>query len=273
MNKEQYLQELRKSLKVLPQEDRDEAIEFYEEYFDDAGIENEGKVIEELGDPKQLGKKILIDIVDRQYAPAEAEQENTLAVVAPAAGYTQNAEQVNVQPMAVQTYAQPNEQAYAQQGGQPQYGAQYAQYAQGTPMPDTQPKQKSSAMTGLKIALAALFAIPLSPILFALLIVFCTLIFVAFIVLGSFIVSGVACIVAGLASFILGVIAMFGHPFPGMIAMGTGLASLGIGMFMIIGSVALIRLLAIGLAKMFGGIVHRKNKKQKAAAGNVQQVY
>ena len=269
MNKEQYLQELRKSLKVLPQEDRDEAIEFYEEYFDEAGIENEEKVIEELGEPKQLGKKILIDIVDRQYAPVDSEQENTLAVVAPAAGYTQNAQQVNVQPMAGQTYAQGNGQDYAQ-GGQPQYGAQYAQ---GTPMPDTQPKQKSSAMTGLKIALAALFAIPLSPILFALLIVFCTLIFVAFIVLGSFIVSGVACIVAGLASFILGVIAMFGHPFPGMIAMGTGLASLGIGMFMIIGSVALIRLLAIGLAKMFGGIVHRKNKKQKAAAGNVQQVY
>ena len=128
-------------------------------------------------------------------------------------------------------------------------------------------------MTGLKIALAALFAIPLSPILCALLIVFCTLIFVAFIVLGSFVVSGVACIVAGIASFILGVIAMFGHPFPGMIAMGSGLASLGIGLFMIIGSVALIRLLAIGLAKMFGGIVHRKNKKQKAAEGNVQQMY
>ena len=41
MNKETYLQELRKGLKILPQFDRDEAIEFYEEYFDEAGVEND----------------------------------------------------------------------------------------------------------------------------------------------------------------------------------------------------------------------------------------
>ena len=41
MNKETYLQDLRKALKILPQSDRDEAIEFYEEYFEDAAIENE----------------------------------------------------------------------------------------------------------------------------------------------------------------------------------------------------------------------------------------
>ena len=99
MTKETYLQELRKGLKILPQYDRDEAVEFYEEYFDEAGIENEAKVIEELGEPKILAKKILVDVVDRKYeetmaaANADNSSSNAMAAVpAPAAsGFDNNA--------------------------------------------------------------------------------------------------------------------------------------------------------------------------------------
>ncbi|MBP5491513.1 MAG: DUF1700 domain-containing protein [Clostridiales bacterium] len=242
MNKETYLQELRKALKVLPQEDRDEAVEFYEEYFDDAGFENESKVIEELGDPKVLGKKILIDIVDRQYGPAEEENNNqTGALVA--------ADQI------INSQATPNTQENAAPNFQQPVAA-----------PVQTEKKKPSALKGLGIVLAAIFALPLSPVIFALLIVVCVLIFVAFITLAAFTASGVACIAAGIVTFILGIIALFGHPAPALTALGSGLASFGIGSFMVIGSVALIRLLAIGLSSLFGKIVHKKNKKQKQQA-------
>ena len=247
MNKETYLQELRKALKVLPQTDRDEAIEFYEEYFDDAGIENEAKVIEELGDPKVLGKKILIDVVDRQYAPAGDAQENVV-MAAPQVASQQNYQQIP-QEMPGQ-----NGQAYG------------AGTQQGAPMPEVKPKKEpSSGLTALKIVLAALFAIPLSPVIFALLIVVCVLIFVIFVTLGSLVLAGGGVMIGGFVTIIAGIITFFVSPVGGMVVLGSGLACFGAGLFMVIGFVALMRLVAKALASLFGGFVHRKNQKQAQA--------
>ena len=48
MNRAEYLAALRRALSVLPEEERASALSYYEEYFDDAGPENEAKAIEEL---------------------------------------------------------------------------------------------------------------------------------------------------------------------------------------------------------------------------------
>lgn len=264
MNKETYLQDLRKALKILPQYDRDEAVEFYEEYFDEAGVENEAKVIEELGEPKVLAKKILVDVVDRRYE--EYTGTGSAVKTAYTAGETAAAEAAAMPADAV--YADGTQSvgviATVPQAAEGAQGAQGAQYAAQGAQP-VQERPKSSSLKTLWIVLAAIFALPLSPVVFALLIVVCTLIFVGFVTMGSFILAGGACIITGILSAVLGIIALFGHPAAGLIAMGSGLAAFGIGMFMIIGSVALIRLMANGLSRLFGRIVHKKNKKQQAA--------
>ncbi|MFS0784669.1 DUF1700 domain-containing protein [Bacillus sp. 1P06AnD] len=61
MNKQRYLDTLRKKLRKLPQDDIDEAIEYYSEYFDEAGPENEQDVINSLGTPSAVASKILAD--------------------------------------------------------------------------------------------------------------------------------------------------------------------------------------------------------------------
>lgn len=61
MNKEQYLAALRQALEVLPPEERDSAVAYYEDYFADAGPENEQKVIEELGTPTMVAHAILAE--------------------------------------------------------------------------------------------------------------------------------------------------------------------------------------------------------------------
>jgi|GEM_PF-552742 len=251
MNKETYLQELRKALKVLPQQDRDEAVEFYEEYFDEAGVENEAKVIEELGEPKALGKKILIDIVDRRYAPEEEQTSEVVPAPVPVMNTQENAtpDQAYAQPVNPQT-------GYAQQSV-PLPGQQ--------PLEQAQPKKKSSAMNGLKIALAAFFAIPLSPVVFALMIVVCVLIMVAFITLFSLVASGAAVLFSGLVVTIAGIISLFISPIAGLCILGSGLTAFGLGIFMMIAFVTLTRLLARGLSNIFGRIVHKKNRKQAAA--------
>ena len=51
MNKQEYLSELEAYLASLSEEERNDALRFYEEYFEDAGPENEQQVISELGKP------------------------------------------------------------------------------------------------------------------------------------------------------------------------------------------------------------------------------
>lgn len=58
-NKEEYLKELENLLKVLPELERQNALKYYEEYFSDAGKENELSVISELGDVNLLADKII----------------------------------------------------------------------------------------------------------------------------------------------------------------------------------------------------------------------
>lgn len=58
-NKEEYLKELENLLKVLPEVERQNALKYYEEYFSDAGKENELSVISELGDVNLLADKII----------------------------------------------------------------------------------------------------------------------------------------------------------------------------------------------------------------------
>ena len=68
MKRREFIEELEDRLRHLPYKDRKEAIKFYEEYFDEAGSENEQTVIDELRSPAHIASKILSD-----YAIKEAE--------------------------------------------------------------------------------------------------------------------------------------------------------------------------------------------------------
>lgn len=58
MNRELFMRDLARFLSDLPAEEREQALKYYEDYFEDAGGENEQKVIEELGSPVDVAKQI-----------------------------------------------------------------------------------------------------------------------------------------------------------------------------------------------------------------------
>lgn len=58
MNRKRFMYELERLLRDLPANEREEAIQYYNDYFDDAGAENEARVIEELGSPEQVARTI-----------------------------------------------------------------------------------------------------------------------------------------------------------------------------------------------------------------------
>lgn len=58
MSVEKFLDELKFLLSDIPEEEREEAIDFYRCYFEDAGKENEAAVIAELGSPEKVAYSI-----------------------------------------------------------------------------------------------------------------------------------------------------------------------------------------------------------------------
>lgn len=58
MKRREFIEKLRSELSRLPQEEIEAAVEYYEEYFDDAGRENEKEVLQQLGSPKKVAAQI-----------------------------------------------------------------------------------------------------------------------------------------------------------------------------------------------------------------------
>ena len=58
MNREEYMRLLAIALKDIPQSEKEEALQYYNDYFDDAGVENEQEVMKALGSPASLAESI-----------------------------------------------------------------------------------------------------------------------------------------------------------------------------------------------------------------------
>ncbi|MGT2715336.1 DUF1700 domain-containing protein [Streptococcus respiraculi] len=81
MTRSDYITQLQKYLKRLPAEDYQEAMEHFNEYFDEAGLENEAQVIAELGSPKQAAREILDQLYEKKTEAGTATPRNTILIV------------------------------------------------------------------------------------------------------------------------------------------------------------------------------------------------
>lgn len=62
MNKEQYMKALKKKLHRLPKAEFDKAVGYFEEYFEDAGPDQEEQAISDLGTPEEAAHQIIQNI-------------------------------------------------------------------------------------------------------------------------------------------------------------------------------------------------------------------
>lgn len=72
MNRTEYMRQLESLLQNISATEREEALQYYNEYFNDAGPENEQNVIEALGNPAKVAeniKKIFREWVRREQLP------------------------------------------------------------------------------------------------------------------------------------------------------------------------------------------------------------
>lgn len=70
MNKNEFLRQLEALLYDLPEEERREAMEYYVEYFEEAGPEAESEVIKKLGSPKEVAHNIREELAGKELVSA-----------------------------------------------------------------------------------------------------------------------------------------------------------------------------------------------------------
>ena len=64
MNRAEYMAQLARLLGDVPKAEREEALQYYNDYFDDAGVEEESGVIASLGSPEELARTIKAGLND-----------------------------------------------------------------------------------------------------------------------------------------------------------------------------------------------------------------
>ncbi len=67
MNRVDFMNQLERLLQSIAPGEREEALQYYNDYFDDAGKENEQEVIEALGNPARVAENIKRDLLGNGY--------------------------------------------------------------------------------------------------------------------------------------------------------------------------------------------------------------
>ena len=62
MTRNEYMKILTHKLRRLPKDDYYRAVEYFEEYFDEAGPDQEQQAIEDLGSPEEAAKALIVDL-------------------------------------------------------------------------------------------------------------------------------------------------------------------------------------------------------------------
>ena len=81
MTKTEFIAKLTKYLRKLPQQDYEEAIEYFMEYFEEAGPENEARVIAELGTPKEAAHEVISRLLEEKIVEDKSSLRNKTTIL------------------------------------------------------------------------------------------------------------------------------------------------------------------------------------------------
>ena len=81
MTRTEYIAKLTKYLRKLPQQDYEEAIEYFMEYFEEAGPENEARVIAELGTPKEAAHEVISRLLEDKIVEDKSSLRNKTTIL------------------------------------------------------------------------------------------------------------------------------------------------------------------------------------------------
>ncbi len=286
MDKKEFIRQLHQMLSDLPEEERREAVSYYEEYLEDAGPEQEAQTLAELGSPEQVAATIRENLYtdpvqngvytetgyhDRAEQGGKLELDHfTQIVPQQTIGNVEDTEDDTEKTSEDNRNYQTKSTAGRQEGGyfsQENTGSsrdrgdtnqeadriKAAGNRAGGKQASWQKKKEgmSKETKALLIVLALLFSIPLAAIALSVIAVIVGVMITVFGVTISFIAITGACLLTGVVLVVVGIANIFSASPAGILLCGLGFLFFGAGMLFLIATVFVCKTLLPILAKGF----------------------
>lgn len=239
MSRTEFMKQLESLLQNISATEREEALQYYNEYFNDAGPENEQNVIEALGNPAKVAENIKKDIFGN--------------------GYGENSYQkITAETKAIITY--PADATTAEDGNTEQRNGQNG-------AAQTVSSQKKEEMSTGMIVLIVILCILASPVILGVASagvgVAAGLIAAWFGLIVGFGATAIALILVLIALVVVGIISMITNPFHfflGMELIGAGLICGGVGLLFLMLTVAMAGIATPAICRGIGRLFQKRGK-------------
>ncbi len=209
MSRREFMEELENMLGDIQEAEREEALQYYNDYFDEAGSENEEQVIRELGTSAKVAAIIKTSLQENINESGEFSET----------GYSDPRFTINY------------EVVDSKENGNKESNHTYNRTV-------NRERKYSKETSGGKIALIiilCLLALPVAiPILGGILGLIVGILGAAFGIFVTIAALAVTLPIAGLVVFVVGVVTLFTAPIVGVFSCGVGLLILGIGILLVL---------------------------------------
>ena len=228
MSRVEFMNQLKNLLWDIPEGEREEALNYYEDYFDDAGVENEAQVITSLGSPEKVAAMIKEGL--KEEAKEQGEYSET--------GYT----------------------GY----GQNQKDEVIA-YGNDKKKKSFSDRVKGLGTGGMILVLIlAIFALPiLGPVGIGILSAIFGILVAAAVVLFILVIIGIAFLVAGASIFAVAVANLLVTPAVGIMLLGLSLLIIGIGILITIAGIKVVTKVIPPIIRWFVRLVRKPFEKKE----------
>lgn len=248
MNKVEFMRQLESLLQNISEQERSEALHYYDDYFDDAGPENEQAVLEALGNPARVAENIRRDLYGAGYGDGYVARKpvtgRELTEYGAAAEEDRKQEEIRQNTTAQQTvYASTSAATDTWQGGaqtNPVWentgrgGQSGSRKADKEPMP---------TWLIVLIVILCIFCLPLGGGVLGIgvgaLGVILGLAAAWFVMILGFGIAALVCVIVGVVLSGIGMVGMGIHPLAGLGVIGGGLITIGVGVLFMMLTVAM----------------------------------
>lgn len=269
MNKVEFMRQLESLLQNISEQERQEALHYYDDYFDDAGPENEQAVLEALGNPARVAENIRRDLYGAGYGDGYVARKpvtgRELTEYGAAVEEEQRQENIRQNTAAQQSvYASAPMSADTWQGGA-QAGAVRENTDRGEQGGSGQAgKEPMPTWLIVLIVILCIFCLPLAGGVVGLaagaLGAVLGLAVAWFALILGFGLAALACMIVGVVFGVIGMAGMGIHPLAGLGLIGGGLLSVGLGVLFMMLTVAMAGWITPAIFRGIGRLFSRKKK-------------
>lgn len=275
MSYEEFMRELDSLLVGVPAEEREEALQYYSDYFADAGKENEEQVLKELGGPAKVAALIKAglkggtdsgEFTERGYMDAQFVKKDDLARREPKAEKKEQGQyRYSYGPYACGGTKESNGNGSAYNDGGNVYSSGRGSDMQG----NTSYGERGGPWTskGLKIVLIVLIAVFAFSVIVPMAVAAAATVFglvcAAFGIFLALVICAGAIMIAGFAIVAGGLGKLFFSPPAALLAVGFGLVIFVIGLVAVVAAVRLCMIIFPALFQFFVGLCRKPFHKKR----------